>query len=80
MAKPMATDGLTTIRPTEKTERPALLAHTIEQACDALRKLLNSGLNRKAIIILVADDTRVGRQEINLVLQSLENLSKTYCS
>jgi len=73
------TDGVTRINPGEKTERKEILALTIEQACEAMKKLLSSGLNRKAIVTLVQADTALGKREIESVLSSLEGLAKTYC-
>lgn len=80
MTAKLVTDGITRIGPAEKTERKELLAHTIEQACEALKKLLNSGLNRNAIVTLVAAETKLPKTTIGQVLVSLENLAKTYCS
>ncbi len=73
-------DGITRIGPGEKSERKEILALTIEQASEALRKLLNSGLNRKAIVILVQAETKLGMGAIEQVIDSLSNLSKTYCN
>jgi len=80
MVAPRVNDGLETISPREKSERKELLALSIEQACEALKKLLNSGLNRNAIITLVAADTKLPKTTIGQVLNSLQDLSKTYCS
>jgi hypothetical protein len=74
-----ATDGLTTINPKEKTERKEFLAHTIEEASGALKRLLEAGVNRKAIVTLVAEDARLGKREVEKVIDSLANLHKTYC-
>lgn len=75
----MVTDGLTDIKKGDKTERRPLLAADIEAATAALKKILASGLNRKAIILLVSQDSGVGRTEVGRILTSLENLHRTYC-
>jgi hypothetical protein len=80
MAKPEVTDGVTRISPREKSERKEFLAYSIEEAANALKKILSAGLNRRAIVVLVAEETKVTRGEINSVLTALENLHKTYCT
>jgi hypothetical protein len=55
-----------------------VLATAIIQICNAVHKLYNSGLNRRAVIALIADDTKLGKGTIDTVLASLLNLRKTY--
>jgi hypothetical protein len=55
-----------------------VLATAIIQICNAVRKLEKSGLNRKAVIALINDDTKLGKGIIETVLLSLGNLAKTY--
>lgn len=62
----------------EPVDRP-VLAKAVVDIAYAFRKLLNSGLNEKAIVALVADATTVGRPDIRAVLSSLKNLEKDYC-
>ena len=83
---PGVTDGLTRIRPDEKSERKEMLALSIEQACDALKKILSSGLNKRAIIVLVQDAVKtngrgqtIGLGEVETVLEALEGLAAKYC-
>lgn len=55
-----------------------VLATAIVQIGDAMKKLEKSGLNRKGVIALINDDTKLGKGIIETVLLSLGNLAKTY--
>ncbi len=55
-----------------------VLATAITQIAESVQKLYRSGLNRRAVIALVADDTKLGKGTIRAVLDSLLDLSKTY--
>lgn len=56
-----------------------VLAHAIVEISKAARKLSDSGLNKKAIVLLVSADARVSKSDASAVLDSLEDLAKTYC-
>ncbi len=58
-------------------ERP-ILAQAIVDLSAAAEKLLASGLNRKAIIVLLHDATKQGKREIEYVLNALESLAHDY--
>jgi hypothetical protein len=58
-------------------EKP-VLATAIVQISDAMKKLEKSGLNRKGVIALINDDTKLGKGIIETVLLSLGNLAKAY--
>src|SRR5271157_3011824 len=58
-------------------EKP-VLATAIVVISDAMKKLEKSGLNRKGVIALINDDTKLGKGTIETVLLSLGNLAKTY--
>jgi len=60
------------------TISPDSLARAIVEISEALRALTRSGLNRKAIITLVADDTKISKSTITHVLDSLEDLRSKY--
>lgn len=79
MSVTRVSDGLTRIKPREPSDRKEVLALSIEQACESLKKLMGSGLNRKAIVTLVSDDARLGKREVEKVIDSLAGLHKTYC-
>jgi hypothetical protein len=55
-----------------------VLADAIVKISDAVKSLDKSGLNKRAIIALLADDTKLGKGTINTVLNSLEDLAKNY--
>jgi hypothetical protein len=55
-----------------------ILATAIVAISDAVQKLYKSGLNRKAVVALIADDTKLGKGTIDTVLSSLLDLRKTY--
>jgi hypothetical protein len=55
-----------------------VLATAIVAISDAVQKLYKSGLNRRAVVALIADDTKLGKGTIDTVLSSLLDLRKTY--
>lgn len=55
-----------------------VLATAIIEISESAKQLAKSGLNRKGIIALLNDDTKLGKGIIETVLLSLENLAKTY--
>ncbi len=55
-----------------------VLAAAIVSISAAVKKLYESGLNRKAVVALIADDTKLGKGTIDTVLASLLDLRKTY--
>jgi hypothetical protein len=55
-----------------------VLATAILQISGSVKKLYASGLNRRAVIALLADDTKLGKGTISTVLNSLGDLAKTY--
>lgn len=71
------TKVLITQDPESPVER-AVLADAILGIEYAMKKLLKSGLNRHAIIVLVHDACNVGKTDIRAVLDSLETLAKDY--
>lgn len=63
--------------PENVIEQP-VLAEAIIAMSKSMDKLLYNKLNRKAIITLVASDTKLSRRDISLVIDSLHDLAKTY--
>jgi hypothetical protein len=55
-----------------------VLATSIVAISNAIEKLYASGLNRRAVVALIADDTKLGKGTIEAVLNSLLDLRKTY--
>lgn len=65
---------------TKKEPDPELdLAEAIRQISKSFEKLSASGLNRKGIIALIHDHTKLGKRTISDVLDSLTELEKKYC-
>jgi hypothetical protein len=62
----------------EKPVEKEVLATAIVQISEAVQKLYKSGLNRRAVVALIADDTKFGKGTIETVLDSIQDLSKTY--
>lgn len=57
---------------------PATLAEAIVKISAGLTELTRSGLNQRAIVVLLADLTHVGKRDIECVLAGLRDLAKTY--
>ena len=64
--------------PEEEVPRE-VLALAIIKVSDAMVALQKSGLNRKAIIVLLADKTKISKGWIREVLDGLEHLKHDYC-
>lgn len=65
----------------EKPIEKEILAESIVRISDAFRKLQASGLNRRAIVVLLRDrcGSRVSMTEIETVLDALSELKQRYC-
>ena len=64
--------------PAKLIETP-VLAQAIVDIGKAAQRLSASGLNRKAITLLVSHDSKVPQRDVTYVLDSIEHLAKTYC-
>lgn len=62
--------------PPESTE---ILAEAIVRIGESFDKLQKSGINRKAIIILIQAETKLPRRDITTVLDALPRLRGWYC-
>ena len=62
--------------PPQTTE---ILAEAIVRIGDAAEKLNKSGINRKAIEVLLHDATGLARRDIKVVLDALPRLRGWYC-
>lgn len=70
-----------TINTTEKPQSewsPETLAAAVTKISESMTVLLKSGLNRKAIVVLLYDYTKVPKRDIDLVLNGLERLKGYY--
>jgi hypothetical protein len=60
-------------------EVPAqIIAQSIVRIADAAKVMFNSGLNEKAIVLLISDSSGVGRRDVALVLNHIYYLKTTY--
>ncbi len=59
-------------------DQQVLLATEIERISNSLQGLRRTGLNEKAIVILVHHDTKVPQRTILKVFESLRELRRTY--
>ncbi len=63
----------------EETPIPKdILANEICKLSDAANKLLLSGLNEKAIVVLLKEETGLSKRDIVLVLNALSQLRNDY--
>lgn len=56
-----------------------ILAESINTLAKEIQRLDKSGLNRKAIVILLQASTGLRRDDINLVLSAIAQLQRDYC-
>lgn len=63
----------------DQPETKEILAEAIIRIGEAFAKLQESGLNRKAIVILIQAETKISRKDINTVLDALNQLRGWYC-
>ena len=57
-----------------------ILAASIVRIGDAADRLMKSGLNRRAIILLLSASAKVGRPVVEAVLDAMLDLKSTYLS
>lgn len=56
-----------------------VIAESIVAIAEGAKKLTNSGLNQRAILVLLKDATGVPMTDIKKVLHGLESLEEKYC-
>lgn len=68
------------VQPDGETEVPAkILAAAVRDIGAAARKLTSSGLNRRAIVLLLHDAcVGVGKTQIDAILDAMETLERRY--
>ena len=67
------------VQKSDPAETKIVLAEAIVNIGNAAKKLNSSGLNERAIIILLQAETKLSRRDIKLVLDSLKQLESWYC-
>jgi hypothetical protein len=63
----------------DSPESKEILAEAIVKIGEASKKLLASGLNRDAIVVLLHDATKISKRDINIILNGLTRLAGWYC-
>lgn len=71
----------------ENPVQKEVLAEAIVEISKAMKKLLSSGLNRRAIVVLIKDSVpspgygkkSISKTDIINVLDAIEDLSRNYC-
>lgn len=77
----MARKSVKVIQDQDKPVEKEVLADAIIKISESMSSFTSrSGLNRRAIVTLIADDTRLGKGTIEAVIDSLSELRKLYCS
>ena len=64
----------------EVPESDTVLAKAIIKLSSEVGKILASGLNRRAVVVLLHDITGVGKPDIRKILEGMEQLKSDYCS
>ncbi len=67
------------VKKSDPPESKEILAEAIVNIGAAAKKLEASGLNKRAIIILLQAKTKLSQKDIKLVLDSLTQLEGWYC-
>lgn len=63
----------------DKPETTVILAEAVIKISDGMTSLLRSGLNKRAIVILLQAETKINRSDITKVLDALPRLKGWYC-
>lgn len=68
-----------TVKKSEPPESTEILAEAIVRIGAGFQKLKQSGVNEKAIVLLLHDATGVGKPAIRQILDALPRLAGWYC-
>lgn len=63
----------------DKPESKEVLASAIVKIGDAMDSLLKSGINRRAIVVLIQHETKLPMRSINDVIDAMKQLKCWYC-
>ena len=64
--------------PTKEEKSDISLAKAIKRISLAMDELTKTGLNRDAVVVLLAEDTGIGKRTLNKVFDSLNELATRY--
>ncbi len=70
---------LIVVQPEEKPVSNEVLAASIVRISDEFARATSTGLNRRALVVLLKDATGVAQYEINKILDALPDLKAMYC-
>ena len=62
----------------EEETPPEIIAQSIEQISAAMKKVAGTRLSREAIVTLIHAKSKVAKRDIELVLNNLEQLERTW--
>lgn len=71
--------GISVKKTSGRPETKEVLAEAIVRISEAMTELQASGLNREAVVVLLAAKTKVSKRDINAVLNGLKSLRSWYC-
>ena len=55
-----------------------VLASSIKEIADGVKKLRSGKLNEKCLLLLISNSSGVGKKEVKMVLDALEDLENQY--
>ena len=67
------------IQKSDPPESKVILAEAIVNIGKSAKKLSQSGINEKGVIVLLHDGTKLPKKTIKLVIDSLKQLERWYC-
>lgn len=68
-----------TVKKSDPPESKEILAEAVTKISDGFTKMLASGLNKQAIIILLQAETKLPQRDIRAILDALPRLKGWYC-
>lgn len=68
-----------TVKKSDPPESKEILAESIVKLGKALDELNKSKLNKRAILILLQDATKLPKRDIELIIDSIPRLTAWYC-
>lgn len=57
-----------------------IMAKAIVEISEAMKRVINSGIRRRAIVTLIHEQSKVGKREIELVLNNLDQFRSLWCT
>jgi hypothetical protein len=69
-----------TVKQKDEPVAAEVLATAIIDISDAMKKVNASGLKRRAIVALIHDQSKIGKREIEIVLNNLDCLRADWCT